>query len=153
MPEARLAVSSDLQSLLELYLHLNPKMPALTEERAEAIWAETLSHDGTFVFVSEAADGADARLVASCMLITAPNLMRDGQGHAMLENVVTHADYRRRGHGKAVVEAALAKAWELDCYHVLLQSGRRDPGVEAFYESCCFIPGIRIGYVAQRPNC
>lgn len=152
MPEARLAVSSDLRSLLALYLHLNPNMPELTAEKADAIWADILSRKGTFIFVSALNEGGEAKLVASSMLITAPNLMRGGCGHAVLENVVTHADHRRQGHGKAVVTAALRKAWELDCYHVLLQSGRKNPGIEAFYESCGFIPGIRIGYVAQRPN-
>ena len=152
MPEARLAVSSDLKSLLELYLHLNPNMPELTDQKAEAIWADTLARNGTFIFVSDAGSETETNLVASCMLITAPNLMRGGRGHAVIENVVTHADYRRQKYGKSVLEAALSKAWELDCYHVLLQSGRKDPGVEAFYESCGFIPGIRIGYVAQRPN-
>lgn len=152
MPEARLAVSSDLRSLLELYLHLNPNMPELESQKAESIWSDILSHKGSFVFVSDVGSAEETKLVASCMLITAPNLMRNGQGHAIIENVVTHADYRRQGHGKAVIEAALNKAWELDCYHALLQSGRKDPGVEAFYESCGFIPGIRIGYVAQRPN-
>jgi hypothetical protein len=50
------------------------------------------------------------------------------------------------------VRAALAAAWTKDCYHVLLQSGRADPRVHRFYESCGFEPGLRIGYVARRPN-
>jgi GNAT superfamily N-acetyltransferase len=85
------------------------------------------------------------------MLITAPNLLRAGRGHAFLENVVTHQDFRGQGYGRAVVQAALAKAWAEDCYHVLLQSGRADPRVHRFYESCGFEPGVRVGYVARRP--
>jgi len=106
-----------------------------------------LARDGVTVFVSD----ADTRLAATCMLITAPNLLRAGRGHGFLENVVTHQDFRGQGYGRSVVQAALAKAWTEDCYHVLLQSGRADPRVHRFYESCGFEPGVRIGYVARRP--
>jgi GNAT superfamily N-acetyltransferase len=93
-----------------------------------------------------------SRLAATCMLVTAPNLLRGGRGHAFLENVVTHRDFRGQGYGRAVVQAALARAWAEDCYHVLLQSGRADPRVHRFYESCGFEPGVRIGYVERRPT-
>jgi len=86
------------------------------------------------------------------MLVTAPNLLRGGRRHAFLENVVTHPELQGRGHGKAVVQAALAHAWEADCYHVLMQSGRADPRVHAFYEGLGFMPGRRVAYVAMRPG-
>lgn len=130
-------------------------LPACKPEHAETYgrqgygnWIRLLSHDGTSVFVAD----AGAKIVATCMLITAPNLMRGGRLHAFIENVVTHADYRRQGYGRAVIEAALAAAWAADCYHVLLQSGRKDPGVHRFYENCGFVPGVRTDYVARRPS-
>ena len=85
------------------------------------------------------------------MLITAPNLLRAGRRQAFLENVVTHPEFQGRGHGRAVVGAALAAAWSRDCHHVLMQSGRQDPRVHRFYQSCGFEPGFRVGYVARRP--
>jgi GNAT superfamily N-acetyltransferase len=57
-----------------------------------------------------------------------------------------------RGHGRAVVEAALAHAWAVDCHHVLMQSGRADPRVHRFYERLGFKPGLRTAYVAHRPK-
>ena len=147
MPTARLANASDLGRLLDLFEASEVSSVAQPRDRAERIWAETLARDGVTVFVAE----AEARLAATCMLITAPNLLRSGRGHAFLENVVTHPDFRGQGYGRAVVQAALAQAWAEDCYHVLLQSGRADPRVHRFYESCGFEPGVRIGYVARRP--
>jgi GNAT superfamily N-acetyltransferase len=84
------------------------------------------------------------------MLVIAPNLLRAGRRHGFLENVVTHPDLRGRGHGKTVVVAALEQAWAADCHHVLLQSGRADPRVHAFYEGLGFRPGRRVAYVAMR---
>lgn len=106
-------------------------------------WAEP----GVRVFVSDDGD----RIAATCMLVTAPNLLRGGKRHGFLENVVTHPELRGLGHGKAVVQAALRYAWESDCYHVLMQSGRTDPRVHSFYEALGFKPGVRVGYVATRP--
>jgi len=106
-----------------------------------------MTHEGVAVFVSEVGN----TIAATCMLIVAPNLLRAGRGHAFLENVVTHPEFRGQGYGRAVVKAALETAWAKDCHHVLMQSGRKDPRVHRFYESCGFRPGVRIGYVAVYP--
>jgi GNAT superfamily N-acetyltransferase len=148
MPTARLAQASDLGRLLDLFRDPEVSSIAHPPDRAESIWAETLAREGVAVFVSD----ASGKIAATCMLITAPNLLRAGRGHGFLENVVTHREYRGQGHGRAVVQAALTEAWARDCYHVLLQSGRNDPRVHRFYESCGFKPGLRIGYVARRPT-
>jgi GNAT superfamily N-acetyltransferase len=147
MPNARLAQAADLIPLLDLYRASEVSSPAEPIERAEQIWLEILSSHGVAVFVSAAGD----RIVASCMLISAPNLLRAGRSHGFLENVVTHPEFQGRGHGRAVVDAALAEAWRRNCHHVLMQSGRKDPRVHRFYEKCGFEPGLRVGYVARRP--
>jgi GNAT superfamily N-acetyltransferase len=147
MPTARLAQPSDLEGLLDLFRVSEVSAIAEPAERAKRIWSEILARDGLVLFVSE----SEARIAATCMLITAPNLLRGGRGHGFLENVVTHPECRGQGHGHAVVQAALTEAWARNCYHVLLQSGRQDPRVHRFYESCGFEPGVRIGYVARRP--
>jgi GNAT superfamily N-acetyltransferase len=147
-PVARLAHASDLSSLLALFTVSEVSGAAQPSERAESIWQETLSQPGLHIFVAD----HDARIAASCMLLTAPNLLRGGRRHAFLENVVSHPQLRGRGYGKAVVQAALAHAWAVDCHHVLMQSGRADPGVHAFYEKLGFVPGLRVAYVARRPT-
>jgi len=143
---ARLARASDLPSLLALFDVSEVSAVAQPRERAERIWQETLAHPGVRVFVSDDRD----RIAATCMLVIAPNLLRSGRHHGFLENVVTHPELRGRGHGKAVVLAALEHAWAADCHHVLMQSGRADPRVHAFYERLGFRPGLRVAYVAMR---
>ena len=148
MPSARLAQSSDLPGLIVLFRASEVSAIAQPSGHAERIWSEILARKGVDVFVSE----SQYRVVATCMLITAPNLLRGGQGHGFLENVVTHPEFRGQGHGRAVVRAALAAAWAHGCHHVLLQSGRSDARVHRFYEKLGFEPGVRIGYVARRPG-
>jgi|SRR5271166_3973389 len=147
MQAVRPAIASDLISLLELFRASEVSAAAEPMERAAQIWADMLSHPGVAVFV--AAPGTP--IVATCMLVTVPNLLRGGRGYGFLENVVTHPAFRGQGFGRAVVGAALAAAWTKDCHHVLLQTGRKDPRVHRFYQGCGFVGGLRVGYVAQRP--
>jgi hypothetical protein len=65
------------------------------------VWQETLERQGVYVFVSE----EGSRVAATCMLITAPNLLRQGKGHGFLENVVTHPNFRGLGHGLETLSA------------------------------------------------
>lgn len=144
---ARPARAADLAALLELFAASEVSAVVQPAERAEAIWQDTLRHPGLRVFVS----GVEGRVVATCMLVTAPNLLRSGRSHAFLENVVTHPVFRGQGHGRAVVTAALDHAWAVGCHQVLLQSGRKNLRVHAFYEGLGFRPSLRTAYVAQRP--
>jgi GNAT superfamily N-acetyltransferase len=147
MPAARFADAADLDALLALFAVSDVSRAVEPRARAEQIWQETLARDGLAIFVSE----ADATIVSTCMLITVPNLLRGGRQHGIIENVVTHPNFQGRGHGRAVIAAALAEAWKRDCHHVLLQSGRADPRVHRFYEGCGFVPGLRTAYAARRP--
>ncbi len=148
MRSVRPAIASDLPSLLALFCASEVSAAAEPAERAAQIWADMLAHPGVAVFVAE----SGRQVVSTCMLVTAPNLLRGGRGHGFLENVVTHPAFRGRGYGRAVVAAALAAAWAKDCHHVLLQTGRKDPRVHSFYARCGFGGGLRVGYVAQRPD-
>ena len=147
MPNVRIANAADLAALLTVFAASDVSGYAEPRERAEQIWSETCDRDGVLVFVSE----RDFRIVSTCMLITIPNLLRGGRRHGFIENVVTHPAFQGQGHGRAVVGAALTKAWEMDCHHVLLQSGRADPRVHRFYGTCGFKPGLRTSYAAHRP--
>lgn len=148
MQIVRRAQPGDLHALIALYRHLTPDMPTLSEPLAASCWAEILSDDRMAVFMAE----SGGVLAASCTLIMAPNLMRGGTPHGFLENVVTHADHRRRGHGKAVISAALGEAWSRNCQRVLLVTGRMrlNPYVLDFYENSGFESG-RAGLTAHRP--
>jgi GNAT superfamily N-acetyltransferase len=124
MPTARLARTSDLPSLLALFEVSEVSAAAQPRKRAESIWRDTLAQRGAYVFVSDDGD----RIAATCMLVTAPNLLREGRRHGFLEKVASHPELRGQGHGKAVVQAALAHAWTVDCHHVLMQSAGQTQG-------------------------
>lgn len=132
----------DLDALLALYTHLNAGDAPPSPEGVRAVFAHAgLRHFGLF-------DGE--QLIASCNLAVIPNLTRGGSSYGVIENVVTHADHRGRGHGQAVVRHALEQAWAAGCYKVVLTTSRKDPAIWAFYERCGFDSGDKRAFVIRR---
>ncbi len=134
--EARIrrAGQGDLPGLLALYRHLHPDDPALDPARAAATWEQMLASNMVTVLVAD----EDGILVSTCMLVVVSNLTRDAAPFALIENVVTHAHHRKRGHGHAVLDAALSAAWAAGCYKVMLMTGSRRESTLRFYERVGF---------------
>ena len=113
---------------------------------AEKAWSALLSSDTTAVVVAD----AGSLLVASCTLAIIPNLSRGARPYGVIENVVTHADHRRRGLGRAVLSAAVERAWSMNCYKVMLATGAREETTLAFYEAAGFLRGGKTYFEVRR---
>ncbi len=81
----------------------------------------------------------DNHLAATCTLVVIPNLTRGAQPYALIENVVTDAGHRRTGLGRAVLEAAIERAWEAGCYKAMLMTGSKNPATLRFYAGVGFV--------------
>ena len=143
----RPAGPGDLPDLLALYRHLHPDDPAPDPAQAAASWERMLASDMVTVLVVEASNV----LVSTCMLVIMPNLTRDTGPFALIENVVTHTDHRGRGHGHAVLDAALATAWRASCYKVMLMTGSRLESTLRFYERAGFERQGKTAFQVRRP--
>ena len=71
--------------------------------------------------------------------------------YGLIENVVTHAEYRNHGYGTALMSHVLDFAWQQRCYKVMLLTGRTDPAVFRMYEKAGFKRGVKEGLVAYPP--
>lgn len=130
----RPAQESDLQGLLDLYRHLDAKDLRCPPDEAARIFRRFLLYPGSTILIGTVGEV----MVASCTLVVIPNLTRGGRSYALIENVVTHIDYRNRGFGKALLAAATERAWGEDCYKVMLLTGSKNPTTLAFYASAGF---------------
>ena len=130
----REAVFSDLQGLLELYLHLHETAVPEDSEALRAAWSRILADDYHHIIVDE----ADGQLVASCVCVVIPNLTRNARPYAFIENVVTHADYRRQGHARACLDYARDIARQANCYKLMLMTGSKSADTLSFYRTCGF---------------
>lgn len=133
----RTAVDADLPAILALYRQLSVTDLLPDAAAAAETWRQILTSGFMTVHVAE----LDCRVVATCVLVIAPNLTRNMRPFGLIENVVTEEGLRGLGVGKRVVQAAIAQAWEAGCYKVMLLTGRKDPAVLGFYEACGFSRG------------
>ncbi|MFN6466406.1 MAG: GNAT family N-acetyltransferase [Nostoc sp. DedVER02] len=135
----------ELSALLDLYKHLNPTDAPLPDTSTlEKIWNEILTDRKINCFVAD----WEGNLIASCILAIVPNLTRGARPYGLIENVITHPDYRRQGVGKRLIYHALQSAWSHNCYKVMLLSGSQTKEVLQFYEKTGFKKGIKTGFVA-----
>jgi GNAT superfamily N-acetyltransferase len=130
----RPADHDDLGAVLDLYRHLDARDIRPTPRQAAESFARFLLYPGSAIFLGTV-DGLPA---CSCTLVVIPNLTRGGRPYGLIENVVTHAEFRQRGYGKAILDAATEAAWREDCYKVMLMTGSKTPATLAFYAAAGF---------------
>lgn len=139
----REAVFSDLRGLLELYLHLHETSVPEDSEALRAAWAQIMADGNHHVIVDE----ADGKLVASCVCVVIPNLTRGARPYAFIENVVTHADYRRQGRARACLDYAREIARQANCYKLMLMTGAKSEGTLDFYRKCGFNDADKTAFI------
>ncbi len=145
----RSIMKNEMSELLKLYNHLHRKDEPLPDKSTlMAIWEEITSNPLLHYFFIE----HKGKIITSCTLSIIPNLTRGGRPYGLIENVVTHADYRRRGFATLVLRYSLEFAWKNNCYKVMLLTGSKDPGISRFYEEAGFLKGLKIGFVAYPSN-
>jgi len=130
----RPAEHGDLLALIDLYQHLNHGDEQPTDDCATDIFERLQRVEGSAIFIGE----MGAILAASCTLVVIPNLTRGGRPYGLIENVVTHSDFRNRGLGKRLLDAASRAAWRAGCYKVMLMTGSKQHETLNFYLSAGF---------------
>ncbi|MCM1568574.1 MAG: GNAT family N-acetyltransferase [Roseburia sp.] len=125
----REAGQQDLGEILSLYLFLHETAIPEDSERLRDTWEQIIRDDNHHLIVCE----ADDKIVASCVCVVIPNLTRDVRPYALIENVVTHPEYRRKGYATACLHYAKQLAESKDCYKMMLLTGSRTEETLNFY--------------------
>jgi len=134
MVAVRPAGPDDLEAVLLLLAQLNPEDEALDPAVAAATWREILARPGVETLLA----CLEGEVVACLTLVVVPNLSRGAKPYALVENVVTDAAHRGRRIGRALLDAALARAWELGAYKVMLMTGSKKESTLGFYRAAGF---------------
>lgn len=143
MATVRLIHEHELDELLTLYQMLNPDDTELDSGgELQEQWQEMVRDEYLKILVVE----HDGRLVSSCILSITPNLTRNARPFGLIENVVTHEDYRQNGFGKLCLESATEIAKDYECYKIMLLTGSDKQWKHDFYESCGFNKGKKTGF-------
>ena len=140
----RVATQDDHDAVMELMQFLQPKDPVLCATESQSVFDEIIYSRSFTIFLAEESD----HTAGSCYINVIPNLTRCATPYAVIENVVTHPDFRRRGIGKALVSHALGFAKTAGCYKVMLLTGG-DQNVLDFYTSCGMKSGVKTAFVER----
>jgi len=140
----REATYEDHDVVIELMQHLNPDDPVLTDSISRGMFAEILESKNFTIMVAV----KSTTIVGTCYLNVIPNLTRGALPYAIIENVVTHPEFRRQGIGKALISHALNLAKSAGCYKVMLLTGG-DISVQKFYEKCGMQSGSKTAFVKR----
>ena len=126
----REANKNDLNALLELYLCLHEDSIPNQDEHLENTWKQIMEDKNHHLIVNE----VDGKIVSSCVCVIIPNLTRNVRPYAFVENVVTHADYRKKGYASECLDYAKAIAKKENCYKMMLLTGSKREETLRFYE-------------------
>lgn len=124
----------ELGQLLQLYTFLHEEAPPREGEELQEVWESILADPRHHILVGCVGE----RLICSCVLLIVPNLTHGLQPYALIENVVTHKDFRGKGCGTALLAYAVELAQTQNCYKIMLMTGRKDEKTLRFYERAGF---------------
>lgn len=129
--KAKSADADDLKDLYFRYLtHFPPK-----EEQDMKLWKDLLDQfekdDHMYLLVGE----EDGKVVSSVQMAIIDSLTHNVRPFAVIENVVTHIDYRNKGYASELLNKASEIAKEHRCYKVFLETGSNKESTLNFYKN------------------
>ena len=141
----RFAEEHDFEGIMNLLRQLNPDDPVINDGRDKVIFERILKQSNLRILIQE----ENGKKISTCYLNIIPNLTRDASPYAVIENVVTDAEFRNQGFGKKMMVFALESAWKAECYKVMLQTGSKKESTHKFYASCGFVGGEKFAFNAR----
>ncbi len=139
----REAVRTDLEGLLTLYMQLHDNPFPELDERVLSVWETIMSDDSHHVIVAE----EDGKIVSSCICVIIPNLTRGQRPYALVENVITDKDHRKRGIATACLGFAKDIAIRENCTRLMLMTGSKERSTLDFYERAGYDPNDKKAFV------
>ncbi|MCL2719018.1 MAG: GNAT family N-acetyltransferase [Lachnospiraceae bacterium] len=124
----------DLQKLLELYTHLHDNPLPPVDSRINDIWSNIFNNPGHYILLGF----IEEKLIVSCVINIIENLTRTQRPYAVIENVITHPDYRMKGYASVILAKAKEIAEENNCYKIMLLTGSKEESIHNFYRKAGF---------------
>lgn len=138
----------DLMPLLHLYRHLHDNPVPEIDDKMEALWNAMLADPNHHIIVGV----EQGRILSSCVLIVVANLTRGQRPYGLVENVITHPEYRGRGYAGQVLAYAKEIAIANRCYKIMLMTGAKEEATLRFYERAGYNSEDKTAFIQWLPE-
>ncbi len=146
----RKATPADADALKELYFHHLTHYPP-KEEQTMTKWAAMLDKfekdDLMHLLIVE----VNGVVVSSIQMAIIESLTHNVRPFAIIENVVTHADYRNQGYASALLNEATQIAIQHNCYKMSLETGSNKESTLNFYRKNGFVVDAKHSCLKRLP--
>lgn len=134
----RKAKPMDAYDLKELYFEYLTQWPP-KEEQDMSLWERQLTkfeadRNMHLLVVEE-----NGKVVSSIQMAIVESLTHNVRPFAVIENVVTHKDFRKQGFASALFQKATEIANEHRCYKISLETGSNKESTLNFYRNNGFV--------------
>lgn len=134
----RKAIPADAEDLKILYFEYLTNYPPQQEQNMDN-WRDIIQrlyeNKNSHLLVAE----VDGKVVSTVYLTIIENLTHNNRPFGIIENVVTHINYRNKGIASALLEKATEISIEHNCYKVFLETGSNKESTLNFYQNNGFI--------------
>ena len=146
--EIREANEKDVEGLMELYMkHLTNYPPK--EEQKEEEWGKLITeikNNNDYHLIVGIVNG---KIVCSVTLIVIRNLTHNLRPYSVMENVVTHAEYRNKGYASTLIEYASEISYKEKCYKIMLMTGSKKESTLNFYKQNGFSSDEKTAFIKR----
>lgn len=138
----RQALPEDAEDLKILYFEYLTNYPPQEPQNMNT-WRDIIlklnENENSYLLVAV----EDNMVVSTVYLTIITNLTHNLRPFGVIENVVTHIDYRNRGYASALLQRATEICNDHNCYKVFLETGSKKESTIQFYRNNGFIPDLK----------
>ncbi len=131
-----------INDILELYQQLLPEENIFLNENLLTVFKSIMNKKEYNIIIGI----INGKVITTCTLLVIPNITHNMRPYGIIENVITHAEYRGEGYGAQVINYAKNIALENNCHKIMVQTRRKDERVFRFYKKVGFEDNISKGF-------
>ncbi len=121
---------NDFDNLLKLYMQLHDNPFPEKNDKTAAVWNSIVNDKNHHIIVAD----ENGIFVSCCVCVIVPNLTHGQRPYALIENVITDKNYRKKGYATACLNFAKEIAQRENCYKMMLLTGSKSKDTLNFYE-------------------
>ena len=139
----RLIKNDELEKLLRLYTNLHDNGMPDIDSRVKSVWESIVNDKNHNIIVAE----EQGEIVSSCVFVIIRNLTHEQRPYALVENVVTHPQYRNKGLATACLSFAKELATAEDCYKIMLMTSSKSSATLDFYRKAGYNSNDKTAFI------